>query len=430
MFAPCTHKVRHLATVLCCADNLKEVNYLTTEISSVDLRAAVHGVRHRWWVVASCVVIALIFGYGQQSGFSSSQREQLTAFKKVYEPVIETDELGIVKVEPSSIVPVPSFDNQLEILRSPETLQRIQKQTGLTTGVEITRSEPKFTIVNTIDQLNNNVSFLATGTPSYTFQCIGKSADECEPMISAFVAETEQMRKESILAGLEGGISLLDGLIDQESASAQATTSEERSAHAAQVVDLTVKRSALMTARGQITGKMMLISEDSWGFGAQPSDSAASNYAFAASVGLIIGLLLALQLAAMDKRVRFAWQIHRINPKLAVLGSPFPRSDESQRVSLASAFRAGRDVGRSTALLVATDPSLAPFAQQILDLNPDMTGSVLSSIDESSLPELARATNSIIVLAKAGVTTRRGLTETLGLVSSGGAQLLGVALID
>ena len=73
------------------ADNLKEVNSLTTEISSIDLRSALYGVGRRWWVVASCIVIALILGYGQESGFASSQNDQLTAFQKVYEPVIETD---------------------------------------------------------------------------------------------------------------------------------------------------------------------------------------------------------------------------------------------------------------------------------------------------------------------------------------------------
>jgi hypothetical protein len=430
MFAPHAREVRHLAMVVNRADNLKVVNSLTTEISSIDLRSALYGVGRRWWVVASCIVIALILGYGQESGFSSSQNDEFTAFQKVYEPVIETDELGIVKVEPSSIVPVPSFDNQLEILRSPETLQRIQEQTGLDTVVEITRSEPKFTIVNTIDQLNNNVSFLATGTPSYTFRCIGTSADVCEPMITAFVAETEKLRKESILVGLDSGIALLDGLIEQESANLATASSEERSAHTAQVVDLTVKRNALTTARDQITGKMLLISEDSWGFGGQSSDGAASTYGFAASVGLIIGLLIALQLAAIDRRVRYAWQIQRLGGELRVLGSPFPRSDEAQRVALASALRAGRDHGRTSALIVTTDPSLTPFAQQVLSMNPDMSGSVISAIDQGSLLELAHNTNGVIVLAKAGVTTRRGLAETLGLVTSGGAHLLGVALID
>jgi hypothetical protein len=416
--------------VVNCADNLKVVNSLTTEISSIDLRSALYGVRRHWWVVASCIIIALILGYGQESGFTATQKNDLAIFERIYEPVIETDELGIVKIEPSAIVPVPSFDNQLEILRSQATLQRIQELTGLRTTVEITRSEPKFTIVNTIDQLNNNVSFLATGTPSYTFRCIGESPEECEPMLSAFVAETEKMRKESILLGLESGVALLDGLIEGESKELLSKSPEEQSARLLQIADLSMKRSALAAAREQITGKMLLISEGSMPFGVKPSDSTASTLGFAASVGLIIGLLIALQLAAIDKRVRHAWQIQRLGMELHVLGSPFPRSDEAQKVALASALRAGREHGRTTAIVVVADPSLASFGHQVLEMNHDMPGTVVTTIDQGSLPELARNTNGVIVLAKAGVTTRRGLAEMLGLVTSGGAHLLGVALID
>lgn len=406
------------------------MNSLSTEIPFIDLKSSLYGVGRRWWIVASSVILALLLAYGQEAGFTSSDSAELTAFQKVYEPVIETDELGIVKVEPSAIVPVPSFDNQLEILRSEETLTRIQSEVGLNTSVEITRTDPKFSIVNTIDQLNNNVAFLATGTPSYTFRCIGATADDCDPMIDAFVAETEKLRKESILAGLEGGIALLDSLIAQERDGNQGAPLAEQAAHTAQVVELTVKQNALIAARNQVTGKLLLINEDSWGFGTQSSDGAASTYGFAGSVGLIIGLLLALQLAALDKRVRYAWQIQRLSDTVDVVGSPFPRSDEAQQVAIASALRSGAEHGRTTSLLIATDPSLAPFANQILALNNDLQGSVLTSIDRQSLSELSQSTRCIVILARAGVTTRRELSETMGLVTSGGAELRGVALID
>lgn len=407
------------------------MTFADTEVSSVDLRAALSGVVRRWWVVLVCVIVALALGFVQESGIGSDDAKVFVGVKKVYEPVIETDELGVVQVEPSSIVPVPSFDNQLEILQSDETLARLREQTGLNTGVEVTRSEPKFTIVNTVDQLNNTVSFLATGTPSYTYLCYGATRDDCDPMIDAYVAETISMRKESILAGLAGGISLLDGLIESTTTAASTAISpEERAARAAKVVDLTTKRDAMATARGQITGKMILVSEDSWIKGDESTSSPISNYLFAASVGLIVGLLLALQLAALDKRIRHARQIHRLASEVRVLGSPFPRSDTAQATSIAAHILAATDDGRRSAVIVAPDSESTSFAHEVLKIAPRANGVVVSGVNEGALEVLASNSRVIVVLARAGVTTKRELAETLGLVSTGQNQVLGVALID
>lgn len=407
------------------------MTFADTEVSSVDLRAALSGVVRRWWVVLVCVIVAIALGFVQESGIGSDDAKVFVGVKKVYEPVIETDELGVVQVEPSSIVPVPSFDNQLEILQSDETLARLREQTGLNTGVEVTRSEPKFTIVNTVDQLNNTVSFLATGTPSYTYLCYGATRDDCDPMIDAYVAETISMRKESILAGLAGGISLLDGLIESTTTAASTAISpEERAARAAKVVDLTTKRDAMATARGQITGKMILVSEDSWIKGDESTSSPISNYLFAASVGLIVGLLLALQLAALDKRIRHARQIHRLASEVRVLGSPFPRSDTAQATSIAAHILAATDDGRRSAMIVAPDSESTSFAHEVLKIAPRANGVVLSGVNEGALEVLASNSRVIVVLARAGVTTKRELAETLGLVSTGQNQVLGVALVD
>jgi hypothetical protein len=411
-------------------DKLKRVNLLTAEVPTVDFRSALHGVVRRWWVVLSCVLIALALSFIQVSGVTSSADSPRYVFRKIFEPVIETDDLGVVQVEPSAIVPVPSFDNQLSILRSPEKLQEIQKRTGLSTSVEVTRSEPKFTIVNTIDQLNNNVSFLATGTPSYTYDCVARSADECEPMIREFVAETQRLRKESVLAGLEGAIKLLDGLIQQEGSGIQSDLVEVQRAQAARLVDLNVKRNALMMARDQVSGRMVLVTENSWPADTNTSSNSASTYGFAASVGLIVGLLVALQLASTDKRIRYAWQITRLRIDLRVLGSPYPRSDEPQKVSLAAALGSREHTSDQISIVFASDPSLVEFAQQILKLRNDSPGVVISAINSASLTALTSSNNRIIVLAKAGVTNRRELVESVGLLRSGGAQLLGVALID
>jgi len=416
----------------CCADNLNCVGVVNGEISSVDLRTAVTGIRRLWWVVLGCVIVALGVGFVQESEILSDGPRTYTAVERVYEPVIEVDELGIVGIEPSAIVPVPSFDNQLELLRSDETLDKMRNVTGLSTVVEITRSEPKFTIVNTIDQLNNHVSFLSTGTPSYTYLCYGDTTADCDPMIDALVTETIRLRKESVLAGLTGGLSLLDGLIGstEETLASSSLSTEERTAQSAHLVELRSKQSALTNAQANITGEMLLISQNTWTHGGTTSSGAASKYAFVGSVGLIIGLLLALQLAAIDRRIRFAWQLERLGNDVKVLGSPYPRSDDSQATSLATALRHAVSAGADKCIIVASDPSTKSFADKILGLVPDVDGVIVRAIESSELARLSSGKNAVLLLALAGTTTRREVLETIGLATTGANHLLGVALVE
>ena len=179
------------------------MSFLNTEIPSVDLRSALDGIVRRWWVVLLSVVIAMGIVFAQDSGLRTEPAGNVIV-ERTYEAVVETDALDIVKIDPSSIVPVPSFDNQVAILTSSETLDQLREQTDSDAEVSVTRSEPKFTIVETIDDLNNRVSFLSTGTPAYTFRCIGKAEDSCNDLIDAYVSKTVELRKESVLGGLRG----------------------------------------------------------------------------------------------------------------------------------------------------------------------------------------------------------------------------------
>ena len=156
-----------------CAGILNAVSLLNSEIPSVDLRAAVDGIARRWWIVVLSILIAIGVVFAQDSGLRTEPAGSVNV-ERTYEALVETDALDIVKVDPAAIVPVPSFDNQLAILRTQGTLDELRQTASSDALIEITRSEPKFTIVETIDDLNNKVSFLSTGTPAYTYK-IGRA---------------------------------------------------------------------------------------------------------------------------------------------------------------------------------------------------------------------------------------------------------------
>ena len=188
------------------------MSFVNSDIPSVDLRSAFDGIGRRWWLVALSVAVAIGVVFAQDSGLTSSPEEKIVVDRS-YEAVVETDELGIVKVDPSAIVPVPSFDNQLALLKSDDILAQLRESTGVDAALDVSRSEPKFTITDSLDELNNRVTFLSTGTPTYFFHCVGNSEEDCNTILDAYVKMTVERRKESVLGGLKGGLELMNSLI-------------------------------------------------------------------------------------------------------------------------------------------------------------------------------------------------------------------------
>lgn len=408
------------------------VSYLNADIPSVDLRSALDGVARRWWVVAACVVVAVGVVFAQSSGLQSEPDGNVVV-ERVYEAAVEIDELSIVKIDPSAITPVPSFDNQLGILRSDATLEELRGVANSQDAVEVTRTEPKFTIVETIDDLNNRVSFLSTGTPAYTFRCIGTGMDSCSRLIDAFVAKTTQLRKESVLGGLEGGLTLTSTLIDvaQERLRVGSLEAQQRSAQLTELASLITKHDALELAASRVSGELTLVSEGSWVEGKTTDSVAASTYGFGFGVGLVLGVLLALQLAAMDKRIRHAWQVRRVDLNLNVIGSPFARHDAGQVTAIAAALQSAQRDGARSALVVAEHPSLVDFARTMVVEVSGLATTIVESTNTPTVDQLSSASSQVaVVLVKAGHTTRQALAESIGIVTAGGSRLLGVALID
>lgn len=415
-----------------CADNLNVVSFLNADVPSVDLRSALDGVARRWWVVVVCVIVAIGVVFAQDSGLRSEPNGDVIV-ERTYEAAVEVDELAIVKIDPAAITPVPSFDNQLGILRSDATLEELRGLANSQDAVEVTRTEPKFTIVETIDDLNNKVSFLSTGTPAYTFRCTGTEMESCSRLLDEFVAKTTTLRKDSVLSGLEGGLTLTSTLIKdaQKRLESGSLGAEERSAQLTELASLVTKHDALELAASKVSGALMLVSEGSWVEGKTTKSVTASTYGFGFGVGLVLGLLLALQLAAMDKKIRHAWQVRRVDENLNVIGSPFARNDAGQVTALAAALHTAQRDGAGSALVVAEHPSLIDFARSVAAEVPELATTIIESTNTPTVDQLSGPPSQVaLVLVKAGHTTRRALAESIGIVTAGGSRLLGVALID
>ena len=405
---------------------------MNSDIPSVDLRSALDGIGRRWWLVVLSVAVAIGIVFAQDSGLTSSPEEKIVVDRS-YEAVVETDELGIVKVDPSAIVPVPSFDNQLALLESEEVLAELRESTGVDASLDVSRSEPKFTITDSLDELNNRVTFLSSGTPTYFFHCVGDSEEDCNTILDAYVKMAVERRKESVLGGLNSGLELTNSLIaaGEERLASGNLDDAERTAQRNELAALTTKRDALQTAVSGVSGELILVTNESFVQGRSAASVTSSTYGFGFGVGLIIGLLFALQLAALDKTIRYPWQVHRVSASVPLLGSPVARADDAQSTALAAAFEHAKSQGATSAMIHTLDPSLTNFANGVIAKVPQVNAVVSGSSDGLTVDRVAGGnTRSLIVLVKAGRTTRSELSEALGLLTAGGNRLLGVALIS
>jgi hypothetical protein len=133
----------------------------------------------------------------------------------------------------------------------------------------------------------------------------------------------------------------------------------------------------------------------------------------------------------MDKRVRHAWQVRRVDQNLNVIGSPFARHDQGQVTAIAAALQSAQRDGARSALVVAEHPSLVDFARTMVAEVPGLATTIVESTNTPTVDQLSSSSSQVaLVLVKAGHTTRRALAESIGIVTAGGSRLLGVALID
>lgn len=406
---------------------------LQSEIPSIDIRASIDGVKRRWWILGTGIIASLGVVGLQDLGVFSRTEPKLTVVERKYEPLNEIDELGLARIEPSMIVPTPSFDNQFAILTSPEVLEQLRLKSGSDATMEITRTEPRFTIVDSIDNANNRVSFLSTGTPSITFKCFGSTRDVCLSLTDAYVARAIELRRESMLGGLRDASALIEDLIENARADRANSPSDsyESAALETELSTLKTKRIALERAISTISGAFVVITDDTYQVGGGRRAASASTYGFAATVGLILGLLVALQLSYLEKSIRYSWQVQRMGQGIRVIGSPNPRTDVVQATAVASALERAAITGSTSIFIVALSKKSRLFATEILALATSVSGEIVESIDSVSVDQLInRGDKALLIVIEQGQSNRAELSETIGIAQAGGLSLIGVVLIS
>ena len=386
---------------------------LNREVGEIELIPIARGVTSRWWIVLIAALIGVVAMWSQESDLSTTPAT--TEVFRTYESRDETALLSLVGINPATVSPFPSFENQVLQIQEPSMRDAIATKIGFEIGVSVSRSEQRFSLLDTVEgDGKTKFTFLSVGTPTYTFYCSDASVDRCNTAIDEYLLQLQEVRKQSIVSGLSRLQTLLESLPVQTQSNAE-------------------KIEALKSAKPLIKGELALLSTTSNAVGATVSTVGLSTYAFGLIGGALIGLLIALQLTLTDKRVRSLSQLSKRFETRALLGMATPEPASIQHVAAAIVARA-HSLSLSSVALVPVDEHTSPqlLVEQIHAATSPLgvTVTSLTNISSLSASDLISSKSGMIALASCGVSIMEDIVSTWSVLENADKPVIGVLLTD
>jgi hypothetical protein len=386
---------------------------LNREVGEIELIPIARGVTSRWWIVLIAALIGVVAMWSQESDLSTTPAT--TEVFRTYESRDETALLSLVGINPATVSPFPSFENQVLQIQEPSMRDAIATKIGFEIGVSVSRSEQRFSLLDTVEgDGKTKFTFLSVGTPTYTFYCSDASVDRCNTAIDEYLLQLQEIRKQSIVSGLGRLQTLLESLPVQTQSNAE-------------------KIEALKSAKPLIKGELALLSTTSNAVGATVSTVGLSTYAFGLIGGALIGLLIALQLTLTDKRVRSLSQLSKRFETRALLGMATPDPASIQHAAAAIVARA-HSLSLSSVALVPVDEHTSPqlLVEQIHAATSPLgvTVTSLTNISSLSASDLISSKSGMIALASCGVSIMEDIVSTWSVLENADKPVIGVLLTD
>ena len=386
---------------------------LNREVGDVELIPVARGIASRWWIVLIAAVLGTVAMWSQESDLATTPAS--VEVVRTYESRDETALLSLVGIDPSTVSPFPSFENQVIQVQSQTTRDEIAAKIGFSVAISVSRGEQRFSLINTNDtDGRTKFTFLSAGTPQYSFYCSDASEDKCNTALDEYLLRLQEIRQKSIVSGLDRLQTLLESLPIN-------TASNEE------------KISALKAAKPLINGELALLSTTTNAVGATVSTVKGSTYAFGLIAGALVGLLIALQLTLMDKRVRSLSQLAKRFESQALLGMATGESASIQHVAAAIVARANA-LSLSSVAIVPVDEQTEAL-QLAAKLNAvtaslGVTVASLAPISGLMASDLVSSHSGMIALASRGVSRTDDIVSTWSVLDSAQKPLLGVILAE
>jgi len=385
---------------------------VNADVDEIEIVPVAKGIIARWWMVVIAALLGIVVMWSQESDLSTTPAS--TKVVRIYESRDETALLSLVDIDPSTVSPFPSFDHQILQIQEPSIREEIATKVGFDLDVSISRSEQRFSLLDTVEgDGKTKFTFLSVGTPTYSFSCTDASPENCNTLIDEYVARLAQIRKESIVSGLDRLQLMLESL--------QLNTSANLD-----------RIAAISSAKSLINGELALLSNTNLPIGGTVSTVKSSTYAFGFFGGALVGLLLALQLTLIDKRVR---SIHQLSKKFgpeSVLGEIKGGKNSVEHVAAAMVAKANQQSIASVAVLPANEK----FSVEVLGSNLSavthplgLTVEALPEIDLMNASQLLSSPRAAVVVAESGKTRFEEIEHTCAILRAANTVVLGILLV-
>jgi hypothetical protein len=386
---------------------------LNREVGEVELIPVAKGMASRWWIVLIAALVGAVAMWSQESDLATTPA--ITEVVRTYESRDETALLTLVGIDPSTVIPFPSFENQVLQVQEQAMRDSISSRIGFSVAVSVARSEQGFSLANSnLGEGKTKFTFISVGTPTYTFSCSDKSSENCNTALDEYLLELQEIRKQSIISGLDRLQILLESLPVRTQSNSE-------------------KIDALKAAKSLVKGELALLSTTTTSVGATVSTVKSSTYLFGLIGGALVGLLIALQLTLMDKRVRSLSQLAKRFESHALLGVVTSEPASIQHVAAAIVARA-HSLSLTSVALVPVDErtSTQHVVEQIHAVTSPMgvTVSSLTNISALSASDLISSKSGMIALATRGVSHTEDIVATWSVLENAEKPVLGVLLAD
>ena len=386
---------------------------LKREVGEVELIPVARGIVSRWWIVLIAALIGTVAMWSQESDLATTPAS--TEVIRTYESRDETALLTLVGIDPSTVIPFPSFENQVIQVQEQAMRDSINSRIGFNAAVSVSRSEQGFSLANSnLGEGKTKFTFISVGTPRYTLFCSDESAENCNTALDEYLIELQEIRKQSVISGLDRLQVLLESLPVRTQSNLE-------------------KIDALKAAKLLVKGELALLSTTTTAVGTTVSTVKASTYRFGFIGGAIIGLLIAVQLTLMDKRVRSLSQLTKRFESQSLLGMVTSESASIQHVAAAIVARAHALSISSVALVPVDEQTEAlKLAEKLDAITASMGVTVTSLAPISSLTagDLISSHSGMIALASRGVSPTEEIVATWSVLDSAQKPMLGVLLAD
>ena len=386
---------------------------LNREVGEVEIIPVARGIVSRWWIVFIAALLGTVAMWSQESDLATTPAS--VEVVRTYESRDETALLSLVGIDPSTVSPFPSFENQVIQVQSQTMRDAITTKIGFSAAVSVSRGEQRFSLINSNEgDGKTKFTFLSVGTPQYSFYCSDASEDKCNTALDEYLLRLQEIRKQSIVSGLDRLQLLLESLpINTQSNVEQIA--------------------ALKAAKTLINGELALLSSTSTAVGGTVSSVKSSTYAFGFAGGALVGLLIALQLTLIDKRVRSLSQLSRNFDPQTLLGLITHEPASVQNVAAAIVARAHNMSSTSVALVpVDEQTDVKDLILRIHAVTSSMGISItsLATISSLSANDLVSCESAMLVIASRGDSTTDDIVTTWSVLEKANKSMLGVLLAD